>query len=96
MMLALDAGADDVEIGDGVATVYTDPSSFSEVRENLEKAGYTFLEADRRMVPTTTTAVTDPETVEKVQRLLDELDDYDDTQNVYHDAELPEDEEEDD
>ena len=48
------------------------------------------------MVPTTTTAVTDPETVEKVQRLLDELDDYDDTQNVYHDAELPEDEEEDD
>ena len=96
MMLALDAGADDVEIGDGVATVYTDPSSFSEVRENLEKAGCTFLEADRRMVPTTTTAVTDPETVEKVQRLLDELDDYDDTQNVDHDAELPEDEEEDD
>ena len=96
MMLALDAGADDVEIGEGVATVYTDPSSFSEVRENLEKAGCTFLEAERRMVPTTTTAVTDPETVEKVQRLLDELDDYDDTQNVYHDAELPEDEEEDD
>ena len=96
MMLALDAGADDVEIGDGVATVYTDPSSFSEVRENLEKAGCTFLEAERRMVPTTTTEITDPETVEKVQRLLDELDDYDDTQNVYHDAELPEDEEEDD
>ena len=96
MMLALDAGADDVEIGDGIATVYTDPTAFSEVRENLEKAGCTFLEAERRMVPTTTTAVTDPETVEKVQRLLDELDDYDDTQNVYHDAELPEDEEEDD
>ena len=36
MMLALDAGADDVEIGEGVSTVYTDPSSFSEVRENLE------------------------------------------------------------
>ena len=96
MMLALDAGADDVEIGEGVATVYTDPTAFSEVRENLEKAGCTFLEAERRMVPTTTTEITDPETVEKVQRLLDELDDYDDTQAVYHDAELPEDEEEDD
>ena len=96
MMLALDAGADDVEIGEGTAVVYTDPTAFSEVRENLEKAGCTFLEADRRMVPTTTTAVTDPEVAAKVQRLLDELDDYDDTQNVYHDAELPEDEEEDD
>ncbi len=96
MMTALDAGADDVEIEDGSCVIYTDPAAFSEVRENLENAGLSFLEADRRMVPTTTTEVTDPETVQKVQRLLDELEDYDDTQNVYHDAELPEDEEEDD
>lgn len=96
MMMALDAGADDVQVEDGAAVIYTDPATFSEVRENLEKAGCTFLEAERRMVPTTTVQITDPETAEKVQRLLDELDDYDDTQNVYHDAELPEDEEEDD
>ena len=38
----------------------------------------------------------DPEVAAKIQRLLDELEDNDDTQNVYHDAELPEDEEEDD
>ena len=96
MMLALDCGAADVEMDGDSAVIYTDPTAFSEVRENLEKAGCTFLEAERRMVPTTTTEITDPETVEKVQRLLDELDDYDDTQAVYHDAELPEDEEEDD
>ncbi len=94
MMAALDAGADDVEIEEGTATVYTDPGAFSEVRENMEKAGYAFLEADRRMVPTTTTEITDPEIAAKVQRLIDELEDNDDTQNVYHDADLPEDDEE--
>ena len=60
----------------------------------MEKAGYAFLEADRRMVPTSTTEITDPETIQKVERLIDELEDYDDTQNVYHDADLPEDEDE--
>ncbi len=94
MMTALDAGADDVEIEEDTATVYTDPAAFSEVRENMEKAGYAFLEADRRMVPTSTTEITDPETIQKVERLIDELEDYDDTQNVYHDADLPEDEDE--
>lgn len=94
MMTALDAGADDVEVGEGVATVYTEPSVFSEVREKLESAGWTFMEADRRMVPKDTIEISDPDMAQKVQRLLDELDDYDDTQNVYHNAELPEDEEE--
>ena len=96
MMTALDAGADDVEIEEDSCVIYTDPGAFSEVRENLENAGLAFIEADRRMVPTTTTEVTDPEVAAKIQRLLDELEDNDDTQNVYHDAELPEDEEEDD
>lgn len=85
-----------MEMEEDSAIVYTDPSAFSEVREKLEGAGLTFLEAERRMVPTTTTEITDPEIAQKVQRLIDELEDYDDTQNVYHDAELPEDEEEDD
>ena len=60
----------------------------------LENAGCKFLSADRALVPTTTTEITDPEMVEKVQKLLDWLEDYDDTQEVYHDAELPEEEEE--
>ena len=94
MMTALDAGADDVEIEEGTAVVYTDPDAFSEVRENMENAGYSFLEAERRMVPDMTTEITNPETVQRIVRLIDELEDYDDTQNVYHDAELPEDDEE--
>ena len=41
-----------------------------------------------------TTEISDPEMAEKITRLIDWLDDYDDTQNVYHDADLPETEEE--
>ena len=47
-------------------------------------------------IPQNTTAITDPETLEKINKLLDALDDMDDVQNVYHNGELPEEEEEDD
>ena len=93
-MLALDCGADDVEVGEGVAVIYTDPNDFSAVRDKLEEAGCVFLSAERELIPTTTTALPDEESVQKVQKLIDWLEDYDDTQAVYHDAELPEDEEE--
>ena len=94
MMLALDAGAADVESEGDVAVIYTDPNDFSSVRDNLEAAGCTFLSAEREMVPTTTTEISDPETLAKVRKLIDWLEDYDDSQNVFHDAELPEEKEE--
>ena len=93
-MLALDCGADDVEVGEGAAIIYTDPNDFSSVRDKLEEAGCVFLSAEREMVPPTTTELPDEESVAKVQKLIDWLEDYDDTQAVYHDAELPEEEEE--
>jgi len=93
-MLALDCGADDVEVGEDAAIIYTDPSDFSAVRDALEAAGCSFLSAEREMIPTTTTELPDDEAVAKVQKLLDMLDDNDDVQAVYHDAELPEEEEE--
>ncbi|MEG2711261.1 MAG: YebC/PmpR family DNA-binding transcriptional regulator, partial [Clostridia bacterium] len=60
MMLALDAGAADVEVSEDVVVIYTDPADFSVVRENLEKAGCTFLSAERAMVPTNTVDISDP------------------------------------
>ena len=48
------------------------------------------------MVPQTTNPITDPETVQKIQKMLEMLDDLDDVQDVYHNGELPEEEEEDD
>ncbi len=89
-MLALDAGADFFFNDTATTEIYTD----SEVRENLENAGCTFLSAERAMLPTTTVELPDEESVQKVTRLLDWLEEYDDTENVYHDAELPEEEEE--
>lgn len=95
MMTALDAGAEDMKAADDVFEIYTAPNDFSAVRESLEKAGYAFLSADKQMIPQNTVAIADPDTLNKVQKLLDMLDDNDDVTEVYHNAELPEEEEED-
>ncbi len=94
MMTALDAGAEDMKVQEDVFEITTAPSDFSAVRENLEKAGYSFLSAEQTMIPQNTVAIADQETLEKVQKLLDMLDDDDDVSEVYHNAELPEEEEE--
>ncbi|MBQ3108635.1 MAG: YebC/PmpR family DNA-binding transcriptional regulator [Clostridia bacterium] len=96
MMAALDAGAEDFVPQDDVYEIYTDPNDFSAVREALETAGYEFLSAEIQMIPQNTTDLTnDPETVEKFMRLLDRFDDNDDVGEVFHNAILPEEEEED-
>ena len=68
MMAALDAGASDVDVLDDSFEVTTTVSDFSEVRDNLEKAGYTFLSAELTMIPQTTNEITDPETVERSRK----------------------------
>ena len=95
MMTALDAGAEDVKVEDEVYEILTAPNDFSTVRENLEKQGFTFLSAEVQKIPQNTVAVTDPDTVLKIQKMLDLLEENDDVQNVYHNADLPEEEEED-
>ena len=64
------------------------------VREALEKQGITsFLTAEVQMIPQNTVAV-EGENLEAIQKMLELLDDYDDVQEVFHNAELPEEEEE--
>ena len=94
MMMALEAGAEDVKVLDDVFEIYTAPNDFSAVREALEQQGLSFISADKKMIPQNTVEVTDPETVAKIEKLLDMLDDNDDVADVYHNAELPEEEEE--
>ena len=96
MMMALDAGAEDVRPDEDVVEILTDPNEFSKVREALEQQGLTFLSAEVQKIPKNTVEVTDPETIEKIQKMLDLLEESDDVQNVYHNAELPEEEDEDD
>ncbi|MCY6353910.1 YebC/PmpR family DNA-binding transcriptional regulator [Clostridium sp. ZS2-4] len=89
MMIALEAGAEDFNAEEEVFEIITDQADFSAVREELEKAGYEFVEADITMIPDMMTSV-DMETAPKTQKLLDMLEDDDDVQNVYHNAEFPE------
>ena len=94
MMIALDAGAEDVKVDEDVFEILTAPNDFSTVRENLEKQGYSFLSAEVQKIPQNTVAVTDPDTILKIQKMLDLLEENDDVQNVYHNADLPEEDEE--
>ena len=84
MMQALDAGAEDFVANDDAFEVYTAPNDFSAVREALEGYGYTFLTAEVTMIPQNSTEISDPETIEKIERFLERLDDNDDVQEVYH------------
>jgi YebC/PmpR family DNA-binding regulatory protein len=95
MMMALDAGAEDVRPDEDVVEILTDPNEFSSVREALEQQGLTFLSAEVQKIPQNTVEVTDPDTVEKIRKMLDLLEESDDVQNVYHNAELPDEDEED-
>ena len=90
MMMALDAGAEDFNADeDEVFVITTAPEDFSAVREALEAEGIEFLEAAVKMIPDTYTAI-DEEAAKKFQKMLDLLDDDDDVQEVYHNAEFPE------
>ena len=91
---AIEAGADDIVTLDDVFEIYTSPAAFSQVRKYLEGKGLSFLEADVRMIPQSKITLSD-ENVEKFMKLLDKLDELDDVQDVYHNVDLPEEEEED-
>ena len=95
MMMALEAGAEDVNTEEAdVFEIFTAPNDFSAVREALEQQGLTFLTAEIDKIPQNTVAVTDADTILKIQKLLDMLEENDDVQNVYHNADLPEEEDE--
>ena len=91
-MDALDAGAEDISIEDGVIEITTDPDSFGAVRDALE-GKYTFASAEVARVPQTLTTLTDPDQIKNMTRLLDTLEDNDDVQDVYHSWDRPDDEE---
>ncbi len=89
MMTALDAGAEDFSLEDGIYEIQTAPSDFSQVREALEEAGYHFLSAEVDKIPQTTVSL-NAEQRQSVEAMLDMLEENDDVQNVYHNAELDE------
>lgn len=94
MMQALEAGAEDFNALDDAFEIFTAPNDFSVVREKLESLGYEFISAEVSMIPKNPVAVANEEAVAKVIRIIDFFDENDDVQNVYHNGELPEEEDE--
>ena len=91
MMMALDAGAEDILVEDVVYEIYTTPETFDEVKDNLEKTGVTIADSGLDMIPSN--YVTLPEDkVATFQKMIDFLEDSDDVQEVYHNVDLPEEE----
>ena len=83
MLLAIDNGAEDFNVEEECYEITTEPSDFTQVREALEAEGIEFVEAEVQMVPTTYVAL-DEKASERMQRLIDNLEDLDDVMDVYH------------
>lgn len=87
MGIALDAGADDVKVIEGGFEITSDATAFSQVREALDKAGVKVAEASVAQLPKVPKEV-DVEMGRRVHKLMEALDDHDDVQSVYSDANL--------
>ena len=84
LMSVLEAGAEDLETSEEVFEIYTDASDFTGVRDELEKE-YTLANAELIMLPSMHVNV-DEETNEKLEELINALEDDDDVNDVYHNA----------
>ena len=83
MLLAIDNGAEDFASEEECYEITTDPADFTLVREALEKEGLEFVQAEVQMVPTTYIEL-DEKGSERMQKLIDNLEDLDDVMDVYH------------
>jgi YebC/PmpR family DNA-binding regulatory protein len=81
-LVAIDAGASDVEAEDDVVTVYTEPGDLHRVREAIQAAGFDTETAQLMMRPKTLVAP-EPDAAIKVIRLVEKLEDLDDVQEVF-------------
>ena len=90
LLVAADGGADDLDRDGDVFQVTSAPESLSSVREAIEAAGFSVDSAELMLVPKTTVAVEDEAKARQVMRLIDELEDNDDVQEVFANFDIPE------
>lgn len=94
MEMALDAGAEDVIVEDGIYEVRTSPADFSAVRKYFEEKNIEFVEADVMMVPSDKIELSEEQLI-SFNKMIDAFDDNDDVQDIYHNVNLPEEDDED-
>ena len=88
-MEMIDAGAEDVELEDGIFTITTAFEDFGAFQKKLEELKIEAESADLQRIPKSETSV-DSETAKKVMKLIDALEEDDDVQAVYHNMEMTE------
>src|SRR5213592_477841 len=89
-LAAAEGGADDVALDGSTYEIVSAPEALSAVREAVEGAGFTVDSAELTMVPKTTVEVADESAAKKILRLIDELEENDDVQDVYANFDIPE------
>jgi len=90
LLVAADAGADDVQPDGSTFLVTSAPEALSVVREAVEQAGFSIDSAELQLVPKTTVAIDDEAKARQVMRLVDALEENDDVQDVYANFDIPE------
>lgn len=85
----MNAGADDFSMTEEAVEISTSPASFQTVRDALEKMGYEFASAEIEQIPSTYTTIAEEDMRIKMSRLLENLDDNDDVQQVWNNWENP-------
>ncbi|MFQ5886326.1 MAG: YebC/PmpR family DNA-binding transcriptional regulator, partial [Anaerolineae bacterium] len=84
---AIDAGADDVRIGNGLVEIYTEPADFQKVKETLERESVPFSSAEITMVPKTLIPLGEKETIQ-IMHLIEALEALEDVQQVYSNLDI--------
>ena len=80
----LEAGAIDLSIEDSIAEIETEPNDVYNIKEAIEAKGYAIISAEAEKVPSTYVNLTDEESAKKMNLLLENLEDNDDVQKVWH------------
>lgn len=90
-----EVGASDFNYEDGLVTITTEPNDVTKVAAALEAKGYTYESAEVEYIPMTKAQITEPDLAVKMEKLLDLFDDNDDVQGVFHNWEMPDEDDED-
>ena len=91
MLVALDAGAEDITDEGDTWRVTCAPSDTPAVRDALEAASIPVESADTTMLPSSVVPLDTPDAAKSVLRVIDALEEHDDVQNVYANFDIPDD-----
>lgn len=86
---ALEAGAEDLQVGESEFEVITDAASFEKVKAALEAKGFVWENAEIQMHPKTTVRIEDEKPAQQLLKLMEMLEDHDDVQKVFANFDIP-------